>query len=224
MTIEEFREEYEKNLGRHSVNYTEWFIVQGKEDIYRILEWYSNRSGELKEDGDMTVKGIVYTTYLTAELKFHYGTVRDTIFSDPSPGHFVELRSPGRLLDGHTVLRQNKLLPQGQHLVLQLLDNDPYCALRRGSIAVMTLACLKGKEDAEPADCWPSEHKFSEDVCVKCGLVRRIPDELDPKNGLWYRISKEIAEKWQRALHDASRIGRKTAYRKKKRRQAKRRK
>ncbi len=186
MTIEEFREEYEKNLGRHSVNYTEWFIVQGKEDIYRILEWYSNRSGELKDDGDMSVKGILYTTNMAAELRFRYGTVRYSLLSDPCAGHFVELCVPGHWLDGFTVLRSNTLLPMRQHLILQLLDNDPYCALKRGSIAVMTVACLKGKEDAEPADCWPSEHAFSGDVCTKCGLVRRISSELDSENWMWH--------------------------------------
>ena len=220
MTIEEFREKYEGNLGRHTANYTEWFIVRSRDDIYRILEWYSNRPGELREDGQTAVKGIVYTTHLSAELRFEYATVRNSLLSDPAPGHYVSIRSPGCFLDGFTVLRKNQLLPQGQHLILHLLDNDPFCALGRGSIAVMTEACLKGEEDREPANCWPSEHVFAGGKCIKCGLVRRIPDELHPRNSVWARIADRIISALKCKKKRLARIGRKTAYRKKKRRQA----
>lgn len=180
MTIEEFRERYEGNLGRHTANYTEWFIVRSRDDIYRILEWYSNRPGELKNCGKQSVKGVIYSTHSPSELTFSYNAALASLFSVPHPGHFVRLDGDV-YLDGYTEIRGNDLLPMGSHVILHLLDNHPFCALGRGSIAVMTEACLEGREEPDPPQCWPSKHRFRDGVCSVCGLSRCIPREMKPE-------------------------------------------
>ncbi len=94
MTWAEFKERYEPNLGRRSVNYTMW-IVLSESQINRIANWYGCGMEERRE----TVSGRTHDgRVVSLTFERHFGT--DGLIGPEVARHFVRVEGNGIAEDG----------------------------------------------------------------------------------------------------------------------------
>lgn len=204
MTWAEFKERYEPNLGRRSVNYTLWIVLTTSQ-INRIANWYGIDMKNKKE----TVSGRTHDgRNVTLTFERNIGTVGLLELSNRKC-HFVCVSGNGICEDGFGYALGNKLLSDRCHLALTLMDTDTGFGMRRGSLMLVPEGSMRDPPVSEESDvCWPLDHDFEirkklgrtyeTARCRKCGFV------YERRRARWRRWMSWTASRSRRAWDSAS--------------------
>lgn len=153
MSWGEFYERYWPNYGRHSVNYTAWIIVEQK-----VIDWffdmYSNKDSinrMIFKTKNYEFDGVEFKSKKNCHVILSYdeGNIDDPLgFMGVMPMPFLDIKD-GPYLDGFILPASNNLLEEKKHIVLRLVDNTHWPALRRGSIALIAKELVKNESDVD---------------------------------------------------------------------------
>lgn len=144
MSFEDFRKEYEPNLGRHSVNYHSWWVVD-KPTMDWLLGIYNDKSvrDSFKNDGEheITVKNFHSGDVQTFKFKYRVGNIEQPIpfqeilhpwLDAPFDMGFCDLPRYNKMLCGDT-----HDLEKINNIAFRILDNNHWPALLRESIILI---------------------------------------------------------------------------------------
>lgn len=151
----EFRETYEKELGRHSVNYHSWYYVKDDGFFKDFWDMQMTRSSESFHEKygkdrkfEIEVENVITGEKDILKMEGGYGNP-DNIFGGGNTGGILAMLTGGpdhylpfaklekAYLDGFCILKTSKLFPIRGSLSLTMVDNDHWPALRRGSIILI---------------------------------------------------------------------------------------